>query len=154
MLGVGLASFFSDAGHEVATAALPGFLVSLGAPAAALGAIEGLADASLSASKVAGGVLADRPGASRKSIAAGGYLVTGLGYGSFALAGTWPAVALGRSVAWAARGIRSPARDAILADAVPVTHLGRAFGVERAGDSLGAIVGPLLAAATIGESRR
>jgi MFS family permease len=150
VLGVGLASFFSDAGHEMATAALPGFLVSLGAPAAALGAIEGLADASLSVSKLAGGVLADRPGASRKGIAEGGYLVTGLGYGSLALASAWPAVALGRAVAWAARGVRSPARDAILADAVPATHLGRAFGVERAGDSLGAVVGPLIAAATIG----
>lgn len=150
VLGVGLASFFSDAGHEMATAALPGFLVGLGAPAAALGAIEGIADASLSASKLAGGVLADRPGSSRKAIAAGGYLVTGLGYGSFALAGSWPVVAVGRAVAWSARGVRSPARDAILADVVPESHLGRAFGVERAGDSLGAIVGPLLAAAAIG----
>ncbi|MGZ5214252.1 MAG: MFS transporter [Actinomycetota bacterium] len=150
VLGVGFASFFSDVGHEMATAALPSFLSTLGAPAAALGAIEGLADASLSASKLAGGFLADRPGASRKGIAATGYLVTGLGYGSFALATTWPAVALGRAVAWAARGIRSPARDALLADAVPATHLGRAFGVERAGDSIGAIVGPLIAAALIG----
>lgn len=150
VLGVGFASFFSDMGHEMATAALPSFLSTLGAPAAALGAIEGLADASLSGSKLAGGFLADRPGASRKGIAATGYLVTGLGYGSFAFATTWPAVAVGRAVAWAARGARSPARDALLADAVPETHLGRAFGVERAGDSIGAIIGPLIAAALIG----
>lgn len=149
VLGVGLASFFSDAGHEMATAALPTFLVSLGAPAAALGAIEGIADASMSASKLAGGILADRPGASRKGIAATGYLVTGLGYGSFALASSWVGIAVGRAVAWAARGVRSPARDALLADAVAPTHLGRAFGVERAGDSIGAIVGPLMAAAAI-----
>jgi MFS family permease len=150
VLGVGLASFFSDVGHEMATAALPGFLSSLGAPAAALGAIEGIADASLSASKLGGGVLADRPNASRKGIAGAGYLVTGLGYGSFAIAGSWPIIAVGRGVAWAARGARSPARDALLADAVAPTHLGRAFGIERAGDSLGAIVGPLLAAVAIG----
>lgn len=149
VLGIGLASLFSDMGHEMATAALPSFLVSLGAPAAALGAIEGIADASMSASKLTGGVLADRPGASRKGIAATGYLVTGLGYGSFALATSWMGVAIGRAVAWAARGVRSPSRDALLADAVAPTHLGRAFGVERAGDSIGAIVGPLLAAAAI-----
>lgn len=150
VLGIGLASLLSDAGHEMATAALPGFLASIGAAPAALGAIEGIADAALSASKVAGGVLADRPGADRARIAAAGYLVTGLGYGSFALAGSWPAVALGRAVAWSARGARTPAREAILASAVPPEQLGRAFGVERAGDSIGAILGPLIAAALIG----
>lgn len=62
VLGIGFASLLSDTGHEMATAAMPGFLTSLGAPAAALGAIEGIVDASLSASKLAGGVLADRPG--------------------------------------------------------------------------------------------
>lgn len=83
-------------------------------------------------------------------MAAGGYLVTGLGYGSFGLAGAWPFVAIGRAVSWSARGVRSPARDAMLAGAVPATHLGRAFGLERAGDSLGAIAGPLAAAGLIG----
>jgi MFS family permease len=150
VLGVGLASLLSDTGHEMATAALPGFLSQIGASAAALGAIEGIADGALSTSKVVGGVLADRPGADRAKIAAAGYLVTGLGYGSFALAGSWPAVAVGRAVAWAARGARTPAREAILAGAVPREQLGRAFGVERAGDSLGAILGPLLAAALLG----
>ncbi len=147
--GIGLASFFSDAGHEMATAALPAFLTSLGAPAAALGAIEGVADAALSTSKLAGGVVADRRGTDRRRVAAAGYLVTGLGYGSFAFAGSWPAVALGRAVAWAARGLRTPAREALLAEAVPPEYLGCAFGIERAGDSLGAIAGPLVAAALL-----
>jgi MFS family permease len=150
VVGVGLASLFSDTGHEMATAALPGFLSSLGAPAAALGAIEGIADATLSASKVAGGVVTDRPGVDRRRIAAVGYLVTGCGYGSFAFAGSWPALALGRAVAWAARGFRTPAREALLAEAVPAEYLGRAFGVERAGDSIGAIIGPIIAAVLIG----
>jgi MFS family permease len=150
VVGVGLASLFSDTGHEMATAALPGFLNALGAPAAALGAIEGIADATLSASKVAGGMVADRPGVDRRQVAAVGYLVTGLGYGSFAFAGSWPALALGRAIAWAARGFRTPAREALLAEAVPPEYLGRAFGVERAGDSIGAILGPLIVAALIG----
>ncbi len=150
VLGIGLASFFSDSGHEMATAALPGFLASLGAPAAALGVIEGVADGALSASKFAGGVIADRPSVDRRRIAAAGYLVTGLGYGSFAFAPSWPVVAAGRAVAWSARGARTPARESLLAGSVPPSHLGRAFGVERAGDSIGAIVGPLLAAVMIG----
>ncbi len=50
-----------------------------------------------------------------------------------------------RSLAWVARGIRSPARDTLLASLVPSAAYGRAFGVERAGDNLGAVVGPLLA---------
>lgn len=148
--GVGLASLFSDTGHEMATAALPGFLNTLGAPAAALGAIEGVADAALSSSKLLGGMVADRPGVDRRRVTAAGYLVTGLAYGSFTFAGSWPAVAVGRAVAWTARGFRTPAREALLADAVPPEYLGRAFGVERAGDSIGAIIGPLIAAALIG----
>src|SRR5256885_207447 len=93
VLGIGLGSLLSDAGHEMATAALPGFLRSLGAPAAALGAIEGVADAALSASKVAGGVIADRPGVERKALTAGGYALTAAGHGAFGLATAWPAVA-------------------------------------------------------------
>lgn len=150
VVGVATASFFADVGHEMATAVLPSFLGSLAAPAVALGVIEGVADAAQSAAKLGGGVVADRPGVDRRAVAAGGYLVTGLGYGSFGLAGAWPFVAVGRAVSWAARGFRSPARDAVLAGAVPASHLGRAFGLERAGDSLGAIVGPLIAAGLIG----
>lgn len=150
VLGVAAASFFSDLGHEMATAVLPGFLISLGAPAAALGVIEGVSDAALSASKLGGGAVADRPGVDRKTLAGAAYLTTGLAYGSFAFAGAWPFIALAKAVAWAARGFRSPARDSILAGAVGPEYLGRAFGFERAGDSLGAIAGPLVAAALIG----
>src|SRR5947208_16271465 len=81
VLGIGLGSLLSDTGHEMATAALPGFLRGLGAPAAALGVIEGVADAALSASKVAGGVVADRPGVERKALTAGGYVLTAAGHG-------------------------------------------------------------------------
>jgi MFS family permease len=149
VLGIGLASLLSDAGHEMATSALPGFLRTIGAPAAALGAIEGVADATLSASKVAGGILADKPGVERKAVTAGGYTVTALGHGAFALANAWPFVAVARAVSWTARGGKAPARDSLLAGSVPNHQLGRAFGVERSMDSLGAIVGPLLAAPLI-----
>lgn len=149
VVGIGLGSLLSDTGHEMATAALPGFLRSLGAPAAALGVIEGVADAALSASKVAGGVVADRPGVERKNVTAGGYAVTALGHGAFGLATVWPLVAVARAVSWVARGGKGPARDSLLAGSVPSAQLGRAFGVERAMDSLGAVAGPLLAAPLI-----
>src|SRR5438552_18049325 len=83
VLGIALGSLLSDAGHEMATAALPGFLRSIGAPAAALGAIEGVADGTQSAAKVVGGVIADRPGVERRGVTAGGYAVTALAHGAF-----------------------------------------------------------------------
>ena len=73
-----------------------------GAPAAALGVIEGVADAALSASKVAGGVVADRPGVERKALTAGGYVLTAAGHGAFGLATSWPVVAGARAVSWVA----------------------------------------------------
>ena len=149
VVGIGLGSLLSDAGHEMATAALPGFLRSIGAPAAALGAIEGLADAALSVSKVAGGVVADRPGVERKHITAGGYAITAAAHGAFGLANAWPAVAVARAASWIARGGKAPARDSLLAGSVESHQLGRAFGVERAMDSVGAIAGPLMAAPLI-----
>jgi MFS family permease len=149
VLGIGLGSLLSDTGHEMATAALPGFLSSIGAQAAALGVIEGIADASMSASKVVGGVIADRPGVERKAVTSGGYAITALGHGAFALAQAWPFVAVARALSWIARGGKAPARDSLLAGSVPPAQLGRAFGVERSMDSLGAIAGPLLAAALI-----
>lgn len=145
VLGIAAASFLSDAGHEMATAVLPGFLRSLGAPALALGSVEAAADASMSLSKLAGGVVADRA-SERKRVAAAGYATTAVATGGFALAGPWGIVAFFRSLAWAARGLRSPARDALLAGAVEPDQRGRAFGLERAMDSAGAVVGPLLAA--------
>src|SRR5690606_38537047 len=74
--GIGSASFFADLGHEVPTALLPSFLTStLGAPAAALGLIEGIADGCAGVAKVAGGALADDP-VRRRRTAVGGYTAT------------------------------------------------------------------------------
>ena len=139
-----LSSFFSDAGHEAATSILPLFLVSIGAPAAALGVIEGVADAVSSFIKLAAGWFSDRIGR-RKPIAVLGYTITGLTTGLFALATSWWHVLLIRSAGWFGRGIRGPVRDAMLSESVPPEARGRAFGFHRAGDTLGAVTGPLLA---------
>jgi MFS family permease len=150
---VGAASFFSDAGHEIATAVLPGFLTGvLRGSAGTLGLIEGISDALLGIAKLAGGALANEP-TRRVRIARGGYLATAVFTAAIGLATTvWQAGVL-RAAAWVARGARSPARDALLAGLAPGDAYGRSFGVERAGDNLGAVVGPLLASllvATVG----
>jgi MFS family permease len=142
---IGAASLLSDLGHEVPTALLPSFLTqTLGAPASALGLIEGIADLSSGAAKFAGGPLADDPGR-RRTTAVGGYLTTAICSSAIGLAGTAFQVGVLRTVAWAARGVRGPARNALLSDIVPPSAYGRAYGFERAMDNLGAIGGPLLA---------
>lgn len=147
--GIGGASLLADLGHEIPTALLPVLLTStLGAPAAALGAIEGISDALAGAAKFAGGALADDPHR-RRNVAVGGYTATAvLSAGIGVATNTWQ-VGLLRAGAWTARGIRVPARNALLGDIVPPDTYGRAYGFERAMDNLGAILGPLAAIALI-----
>jgi MFS family permease len=143
--GIGLASFLADVGHEVPTALLPSLITTtLGASAAALGVIEGVSDALAGTARFAGGVLADDP-ARRRATAVGGYTSTAVLGGLTGVAGTVWQVAILRAGAWAARGLRVPARNALLADLVPASAYGRAYGFERMMDNLGAIGGPLLA---------
>ena len=147
--GIGIASFLADVGHEIPTALLPSLLTStLGAPASALGIIEGISDALAGAARFGGGALADEPDR-RRAIAVGGYASTAvLSAGIGAATGVWQ-VAVLRAGAWTARGLRVPARNALLADVVPANAYGRAYGFERAMDNLGAIGGPLLAIALV-----
>ena len=147
--GIGAASLLSDVGHEVPTALLPGFLTAtLGAPAAALGLIEGIADGGAGVAKLVGGAIADDP-KRRVPTAVGGYATTAVLSGLIGVTTAAWQVAVLRTGAWAARGIRGPSRNAILADAVPASAYGRAYGFERAMDNLGAVLGPLLALALV-----
>ena len=142
--GIGAASFLADAGHEVPTALLPDLLRGLGASASMLGVIEGVADGLAGTARLIGGALADDPGR-RQRVAVGGYASTAaLAAATGAATGVWQVGAL-RAGAWGARGLRVPARNALLADIVPPEVYGRAYGFERAMDNLGAIAGPLLA---------
>jgi len=145
VVGMGLTSLLSDAGHEMATAVMAGFLAVLGAPVYALGVIEGVSDALSSFVKLGAGWWSDRLG-HRKAITTAGYALTGGAFALFAVAVTWPLVLVGRMVAWFGRGIRGPLRDAMLAESVAPGDRGKAFGFHRAGDTLGAIIGPLMAA--------
>ena len=147
--GIGTASLLADVGHEIPTSLLPSLLTStLGAPAATLGIIEGVADGLAGAARFGGGALADDPGR-RRAIAVGGYATTAVLSGLIGVATSVWQVAVLRSSAWFARGLRVPARNALLADVVPAGAYGRAYGFERAMDNLGAILGPLLGIALI-----
>ena len=144
VLGIGLASLFSDWSHEIATTVLPAFLASMGAAAAWLGLIEGVADGLSSFAKMASGFYTDKL-QRRKPIAVAGYIVTALGTASFGLATAAWHILISRSLAWLGRGVRTPVRKALLAAAVTRETYGRAFGFERMMDTIGAIVGPATA---------
>ena len=147
--GMALTSFFSDLGHEAQSTLLPTFLAALGCPPLVLGAIEGVADAASSFVKLGAGWISDRL-PRRKPIVVAGYAATGLASAFIALAHGWPLVLGGKLFGWAGRGIRGPLRDAMLTDAIPPEARGRAFGFHRAGDTLGAILGPLAVVLVLG----
>src|SRR3979411_813772 len=144
VVGVGLTSLFSDWSHETATAVLPAFLAAIGAGPGWLGAIEGIADGLSSFTKLASGHFTDRL-KRRKPLAVFGYAFTALATASFAFATHAYHVLFGRAAAWLGRGVRSPAKKALLAADVPPSAYGRAFGFERLMDTVGAIAGPLTA---------
>lgn len=144
VLGVGLTSLFSDWSHETATAVLPAFLAAIGAGPVWLGAIEGISDGLSSFAKLASGHFTDRL-KRRKPLAVFGYAFTALATASFAFATHAYQVLFARAAAWLGRGVRSPAKKALLAADVPPGAYGRAFGLERLMDTVGAIAGPLTA---------
>ncbi len=133
----------------MATAVLPAFLATLGVSAAALGAIEGIADAVASFTKLGSGWWSDRIG-HRKTITVAGYALTGVAKALFAFAMGWPLIFIGRVLAWFGRGVRGSLRDAMLVESVEPADVGKAFGFHRAGDTIGAVIGPLIGVAAIG----
>lgn len=152
VLGAGLTSALGDFCYETTTVILPGFLAVLGIPAAALGLIEGAADAVASFTKLGSGFIADRFG-HRKTLVLVGYGLTPLGQVLIALASGWTLLLLGRLVSWFGKGLRGPLRDAIVIQAVSPDTRGRAFGFHRAADTIGAIAGPLLGVGLLGLAR-
>lgn len=147
--GAGITSALGDFCYETTTVILPGFLAVLGVPAAALGLIEGTADAVASFTKMMSGYVADKLG-HRKMLVLVGYALTPIGQVLIALAVGWPLLLVGRLVSWLGKGLRGPLRDAIVIQAVSPETRGRAFGFHRAADTVGAVVGPLLGVAVLG----
>lgn len=145
----GIVSFFTDFSSEMIVPVLPLFLsVTLGAPAAAIGVIEGIAESTASVLRVFAGWLSDRAGR-RKPLVVAGYGLSNLTKPLLALAGSWPHVLAVRFADRLGKGIRGAPRDALIADSVPPERRGLAFGFHRSMDTLGAAVGPLVAFATL-----
>jgi len=146
--GMTITSMLSDACYEMVLAVLPGFLPIIHVAAAALGWIEGASDAFSSFLKLFTGWYSDRIGRRKRMIVLG-YFFTGTGLSIFSVATTWVPILLGRIVSWFGKGIRGSLRDAMLSESVDASVRGRAFGFHRAGDTVGAIVGPLTGAALL-----
>ena len=138
-----LVSFTQDMASEFLYPLLPLLLTGvLAAPPVVLGVIEGLAEATAGVTKYVSGRWSDRRG--RKPFIGAGYGLAAVGKALVAAATVWPVVLLGRVVDRFGKGMRSAPRDALIATSVPAEARGRAFGFHRAGDSAGAVVGPLL----------
>ena len=145
ILGMGLADFFSDTNHEMVSAILPIFLsTTLGAPAFALGLVEGIADGVSTLFEVWSGWYSDKIG-KRKGLAAVGYAIITISMGTFAFATSWVQVIFGRTLGWIGWSVRSPVRDALLLESTEPETVGRAFAFHGVMDTLGAIAGPLIA---------
>lgn len=144
---VGLVSLFMDMSSEMIHALLPVYLVTvLGASALAVGIIEGIAEATASIVKVFSGALSDWLG-KRKLLAVIGYALAAVTKPVFPLAGSIGLIAAARFTDRIGKGIRGAPRDALLADITPRRLLGASYGLRQSLDTLGAVLGPLLALA-------
>jgi MFS family permease len=146
---VGFTSFFMDISSEMVINILPLFLANvLGVQTSIIGLIEGIAEATASILKLFSGWLSDKVGG-RKWIAVAGYGLSALTKPFFYFAGSWGLVA---GVRWADRvgkGIRTAPRDALVADSTPKELRGMAFGLNRALDKAGAMLGLVIAAVVV-----
>ncbi len=146
---LGLVSLFNDSASELVYPLVPLYLASvLMAGPKALGIIEGVAEATGSLLKLFSGVLADRFGTTKRWVV-GGYSLAALGRPLLALATSWPVVLALRFADRVGKGLRTSPRDALLALSVREDQRGLAFGLHRAMDNAGAVIGPLLAAALL-----
>lgn len=141
---LGIVSLLTDISSEMIYPLVPLFLTtSLGAPVAAVGLIEGVAESAASALRTVSGWLSDRLRA-RKSLVVIGYALSAIAKPLLAAAQVWPAVLGARFVDRSGKGIRTAPRDALIADVTPFGLRGRAFGFHRAADTVGAIAGPAI----------
>ena len=146
---IGLVSLLTDTSSEMIAPLLPVFLTTvLGAGPLALGWVEGVAGAVASVLKLLSGRWSDRVGR-RRPFVVGGYALSALARPAMALAAAPWHVVLVRSVDRTGKGLRSSPRDALLAASVPLERRGAAFGLHRAMDHAGALLGAAVAAALL-----
>src|SRR3954451_21476284 len=142
---LGFVSLFMDLSSEIYHALLPAFItLVLGLPASALGAIDGIAEATANFAKLLSGRFSDRS-LKRKPWIVAGYGLAALSKPLFPLAASAPAVMAARFADRISKGIRGAPRDAMMADETPPEIRGRAFGLRQALDTAGALLAPLVA---------
>ena len=143
---LGFASLLNDASSDIIYPLLPIFLATqAGATPLIIGMIEGVADAIASILKLVAGIWSDRT-SKRKPFVVSGYALAGASRVLIAAATHWAPIFGARLLDRTGKGIRSAPRDALIADVTPESDRGRAFGLQRALDHTGAILGPLIAA--------
>lgn len=146
----GLVSFFMDVSSEMVYPLVPLFLANvLGVNMSMIGLIEGVAESTASLLKVFSGWFSDRIG-QRKSLMLAGYAIATLSRPILALAGSGQQVLMSRFTDRVGKGVRTAPRDAIIAESVESTHLGRAFSFHRAMDTFGAVAGPAITFTLLG----
>lgn len=145
---LGVVSLLADVAGEMVQPLLPLYLAAIGASAVAIGAVEGAAEAAVSLVKVGSGRLADRV-PRRKPLVVAGYGLAALAKPALALAATWPAVLALRAADRVGKGVRGAPRDAMIGDLAAEGQRGLAFGFHRTADTLGAVLGPLVALALL-----
>lgn len=149
VVSLGWVSFLTDVSSEMIFSLLPAFLSTLpGAPAVALGWIEGVAEATASAVKVVSGRVTDVL-EKKKPLVLSGYGLSAAVRPLIALATAWPAVLALRFLDRIGKGVRSAPRDTIIASVTAPNQRGAAYGLHRAFDNAGAVLGPLLGAALL-----
>lgn len=142
---LGIVSFFTDISTEMVVAILPTFLVlNLGATPEIVGLIEGAAESLTAFIRLISGRLSDLTG-KRKGLTTLGYSLSNAVKPLMGLVASWPQVMALRMGDRVGKGLRTPPRDAIIADSSEERHMGKSFGLHRTLDQLGAIVGPILA---------
>ena len=139
-----MVSLLNDASSEIIQPILPLFLASLGAGGLAIGLIGGLAEGLPSLIKVLSGWWSDQL-RRRMPLVAAGYAISAAGKLLLAFSSTWQQVFLLKTLERSGKGIRSAPRDAIIAESAPREGRGRGFGVHRALDSFGAVIGSIAA---------
>ena len=149
VVALGLVSMLTDLSSEMIYPLIPVFLTTvLGAGALALGVIEGVAESTAAVLKIVSGWWTDTV-KRRKPFIFAGYGIAGAVRPLIAFATTWPFVVGIRFIDRVGKGIRTAPRDALIADVTPVESRGAAYGVHRSLDHLGAVLGPLVAAALL-----
>jgi MFS family permease len=142
---LGVVSFFTDVSSEMIFPLLPVFVTTfLGAGKEILGLIEGIADSIASLVEILSGYFSDQTG-KRKQLVALGYGISAFMKIFIAFANTWLFVLFARAMERIGKGIRTSPRDAIIAEGASPEVRGKAFGIHRAMDTIGAIIGPALA---------